>query len=136
MTTLSTGHVYQKKIESISFSDPSHLLKSISDFKAEKPSQLLLKCEKEYILKSLLSDNLLKTISTHTRWTFSIRIPSQVLLKSPSSDNLLKTISTHTGWISQSEYLLRSFSNGVHVLLLKSILDFKTETPSQLLLNC
>ena len=41
-------------------------------------------------------ENLLKTISIHARWTFSIRIPSQILLKSPSSDNLLKTISTHT----------------------------------------
>ena len=74
------------------------LLRSISDVKAEKPSQLLLKCEKVYILKSPSSDNLLKTISIHTRWTFSIRIPSQLLLKSPSSDNLLKTISTHTRW--------------------------------------
>ena len=67
-------------------------------FNTEKPSQILLKCEKGYILKSTSSDNLLKTISIHTRWTFSIRIPSQILLKSPSSDNLLKTISRHTRW--------------------------------------
>ena len=80
------------------------LLRSISPsqihlrFKTEKPSQIHLKCEKGYILKSTSSDNLLKTISRHTRWTFSIRIPSQILLKSPSSDNLLKTISRHTRW--------------------------------------
>ena len=83
------------------------LLRSISPsqihlrFKTEKPSQIHLKCEKGYILKSTSSDNLLKTISRHTRWTFSIRIPSQILLKSPSSDNLLKTISAH----SQMEYV-------------------------------
>ena len=88
------------------------LLRSISDFKAEKPSQLLLKCEKEYILKSSLSDNLLKTFLTHSRWTFSIRIPSQLLLKWSICSTSEETFSDSSQW----KYLLSSFSNEVHVL--------------------
>ena len=106
-STPKTTQLSLSAASSLLFGRVYFLLRSISPsqihlrFKTEKPSQIHLKCEKGYILKSTSSDNLLKTISRHTRWTFSIRIPSQILLKSPSSDNLLKTISAH----SQMEYV-------------------------------
>ena len=77
--------------------------------KTEKPSQVLLKCEKVCILKSPKLDNLLKTFLTHTWWTFSIRIPSQLLLKWSicSCSTSVETFSDS----SQQKYLLKSNLN-------------------------
>ena len=70
---------------------------------------------------------------------FQISNPSQLFCNSSTllkSFSKRKTFSKPSHYIqggpSQSEYLLRSISNGVYVLLLKAILDFNTEKPSQI----
>ena len=68
----------------ISFSDPSHLLKSISDLRQR---------------------NLLRSISNVKRGRF-LNPPHQITFSKPSQDI--------QGGPSQSEYLLRSFSNLPH----------------------